>query len=320
MNLSKYQNYINTELNNNFLIAIKRNPKLHEMSSHAIQGGKRLRPAIAYDIFQSISSHPNSSYTEAINNMIISIELLHSTSLIIDDLPSMDNDIERRGKPTIHHKYGTTAAHILAMFFIQKSFQFWTESVNNLDISNLNPNILNEVQTYYTQQMNLATQGQYFDLFAVKENLDDSFLQQLVTLNLNNLNIETETQSTQSIILKSCLLKTAPFFVIAFIGGYLLGKSQNGEIIKDKLAISEVKEIGELFGLAFQISDDFLDINEDNKWDNYVVCVGKTKAYSTFNKIWNSLETKMKHLNIWSPFFIELKNILFKRCYQAMSK
>ena len=326
--LQKYQIEINTQIQNIFISKIK-NTKLKEISDYVLLGGKRLRPAIGLDIFNSISKISGLNSLNGVNSLnnslenihtvifplIISIELLHNTSLILDDLPSMDNDIIRRGRQTIHRKYGVTCAHILATFLTQQSFHLWINSINSFcQINKDNETIIYQtiplLQKYYSKQMNLATQGQYFDLFAVKESLEIRFLNQLVENLFIDDKILTKNMNRSKIpkiVLKSCLLKTAPFFVTAFVGGYLLG---GGEINQSQ----KVQNMGELFGLLFQISDDFLDTNEDHKWDNYVVCVGENRARQVFIEIWNFFETNMKQLRIWSKLFEEIKIILFKRC------
>ena len=66
-----------------------------------------MRPAIIYDIFRSLSGDKtviDSSY------IAFTTELIHSSSLIIDDLPCMDNDEMRRGRETVHKRYGILAA------------------------------------------------------------------------------------------------------------------------------------------------------------------------------------------------------------------
>ena len=82
----------------------------------AIQNGKRIRPIIIMEITQHIHKKPIEDFTLA-----IAIELIHNASLILDDMPMMDNDIERRNKPTLHHKYNEKIALFVSDLFINNA-------------------------------------------------------------------------------------------------------------------------------------------------------------------------------------------------------
>ncbi len=68
-------------------------------------GGKRLRPLLALAACESLSGHANAALRAA-----CSVELIHAYSLVHDDMPCMDNDVLRRGKPTVHVKFGQATA------------------------------------------------------------------------------------------------------------------------------------------------------------------------------------------------------------------
>ena len=79
------------------------------MNYSVLNGGKRLRPVIMLETYRMFCQKD----CEAINAFAIALECIHSYSLVHDDLPAMDNDMLRRGKPTTHAKYGE-ATGILA--------------------------------------------------------------------------------------------------------------------------------------------------------------------------------------------------------------
>jgi farnesyl diphosphate synthase len=82
-------------------------PRLHQAMAYAVEnGGKRLRPFLVYQCADvlGISNHPY------LDNIAAAIELIHSYSLVHDDLPDMDNSPLRRGKPSCWQKYGATTA------------------------------------------------------------------------------------------------------------------------------------------------------------------------------------------------------------------
>ena len=84
--------------------------------SDALQDGKRIRPIIIMEMIQHIHKKPIENF-----NLAIAIELIHNASLILDDMPMMDNDIERRNQPTLHYKYNEKIALFIADLFINNA-------------------------------------------------------------------------------------------------------------------------------------------------------------------------------------------------------
>ena len=91
---------------------VSRLDEFKEIINYVLKGGKRLRPIIIYEITQKMNFNNNTKFNNDLLGVIL--ELLHSASLIIDDLPCMDNDSERRGQPSAHVKYGKTGAQLLS--------------------------------------------------------------------------------------------------------------------------------------------------------------------------------------------------------------
>jgi geranylgeranyl diphosphate synthase, type II len=262
-NIKKYQNLINNYIKDSYLPSIK-NKKLRDIISYSLDKGKRLRSMIVLDISYSISG-------KYLFDMAMSVEILHTASLILDDLPCMDNDDLRRNKPSIHKKYGEKTAKIVAYFLLFESYNL-INKYNNLDQYNSFNNIFQEL----CKQNSLASYGQFFDL------------------NHNGL-------------LKKCIkkddinLKTSPFFSVAFIGGYLLagGEYKNINLIK-KCAL--------YFSNFFQIYDDFNDEIEDQEGTNInqVILFGKKKALEIFNRDIGLFNNITKTLNLNTELFSEI--------------
>jgi len=80
--------------------------KLHEAMRYAVLGGgKRIRPLLAYAAGEATGADP-----AAVDRVAAAVELIHVYSLVHDDLPSMDDDVLRRGKPTVHVQYDEATA------------------------------------------------------------------------------------------------------------------------------------------------------------------------------------------------------------------
>ena len=78
------------------------------------EGGKKLRPSIILEIASYLKNDwENGIYRKKILDYAVMVELIHSTSLIIDDLPSMDNDKFRRGKLSFHAKHGQHKSYLM---------------------------------------------------------------------------------------------------------------------------------------------------------------------------------------------------------------
>ena len=77
--------------------------RLHHAMAHAVfAGGKRIRPVLCMTVYEAFGGTNH----DIINPAACSLEMVHTYSLIHDDLPCMDDDDMRRGKPTLHKAYG----------------------------------------------------------------------------------------------------------------------------------------------------------------------------------------------------------------------
>ena len=93
---------------------LRRYPIIYDILKHALDGGKRIRSVITLTIGEALNPDIN------IDKLALCVELLHNTSLIIDDMPCMDNDNYRRGKMTVHYKYGNQKAQLTVAYLLKK--------------------------------------------------------------------------------------------------------------------------------------------------------------------------------------------------------
>lgn len=187
-------------------------------------GGKRLRPiltCLACELF-------NGDYKKSIIPAI-SLELIHTYSLVHDDLPAMDNDSLRRGKPTSHIKFGEANAILIGDGLLTNAFQILSKA--NIKNSTLRK-ILYEIS--YASGYQGMVMGQFIDLYYENKELDFEMLK----------------------IIHS--KKTGAIIRAAIIIGAISAEN-------DSLEIHNLIKYGENIGLAFQIQDDILDVISDNK-------------------------------------------------------
>ena len=92
--------------------------RLHEAMRYAVfSGGKRLRPALAFAAAQAVGAEPERALPAA-----AAAELVHSYSMVHDDLPSMDDDDERRGRPTLHVRWDEALAILVGDALLSEAF------------------------------------------------------------------------------------------------------------------------------------------------------------------------------------------------------
>ena len=190
------------------------------MKYSSIKGGKRIRAFLVSEASKivNLSKH---------NAMIISssIESIHSYSLIHDDLPSMDNDDFRRGKPSNHRKYGEATAILAGDALHDFAFQLLSGNLNNID-EKKNIKLINYL-SLCTGYEGLAG-GQSLDLIYENKNI------------------------SKKKIIEMYSKKTGRLFEFSFASPFIINK-------QTEKRINFSKNYGSLFGTLFQIADDFID-------------------------------------------------------------
>ena len=187
-------------------------------SIHA--GGKRIRPYLLLEVLESLQV----SITQAHAQVAAALEMIHTGSLIHDDLPAMDNDDYRRGRLTNHKVYGEALAILAgdALFLDPYALIAQTDlsSQTKVDlISNL---------SLASGSMGMVA-GQVLDMEGEGKHLN---LEELQTIHAN----------------KTGKLLAFPFQAAGIIAGL------------DENLQKQLKTVGELIGLAFQVRDDVLDV------------------------------------------------------------
>lgn len=195
-----------------------------------LAGGKRLRPILCLSMAKlcSASCKEENAWLYAIP-FATALEMIHTYSLIHDDLPAMDNDDLRRGKPTCHKAFDEATAILAGDGLLTDAFYFMADC--KLPSQNVLPSLQLIAQAVGSQGM---VGGQMLDMEAERRKLN---LEELCVLN---------AKKTGALIKCSCLA-----------GASLMGASTNTK--------EYIKEYGTNIGIAFQIIDDVLDIVGDSK-------------------------------------------------------
>ncbi|MGM0418566.1 MAG: polyprenyl synthetase family protein [Thermodesulfobacteriota bacterium] len=182
-------------------------------------GGKRLRPVLCLAAEEICNSSQMLSM-----NCACAIEMIHTYSLIHDDLPAMDNDDLRRGKPTCHVKFGEAAAILAGDALLTKAFEILADQ-------DLKPEI-----TLETIKIISSASG---DKGMISGQIKD---------------IEAETKIVNISELEQIHMEKT--------GALIRASLKSGAVIagSDEKGINHLDEYGKLIGLAFQVTDDILNV------------------------------------------------------------
>jgi geranylgeranyl diphosphate synthase type II len=183
-----------------------------------LAGGKRIRPLLMLQVIEHYGLDPN-KYVD----VAIALELLHTYSLVHDDLPSMDDDTLRRGKPTLHIAFDEATAILVGDALLTDSFHLLSKS------SILSPDQkvkMIEVLSNKTGSKGMVY-GQILDIESEKQNVD-----------INHLDL-------------MYLHKTANLIQASFMMGAIASNAYGD--------VSHWESLGQALGLYFQIQDDLLE-------------------------------------------------------------
>jgi geranylgeranyl diphosphate synthase type II len=232
-----------------------------------LNGGKRFRPALALMIADALG------YGMDVFQAALGIEYFHTASLIADDLPCMDNDDERRNKPSVHRIYGETTALLATYALISAGYACIAKNANSIKLT---PHpyafksdylcVLALENAAYNTGLYGATGGQFLDLYP-KDNSRD-------------------------VLLDSIRKKTVTLFEISFVFGWLFGGG-------DPTRLNLVKQSAAHFGMAFQIADDIDDREQD---------LINSRSINTANLFGVDLAEKMFHEEL-SSFYLTLAQL-----------
>ena len=214
--LTSYKNRINSKLES--LLPSDGSILSEAIRYSVIGGGKRLRPILVYLIGEL-----GNAKNDSLDILAGSVEIIHCYSLIHDDLPSMDDDDLRRGKPTTHKKYDEATAILAGDALQPLAF----ELISNLDTSDSNKITIVNCLANACGYLGMVG-GQIKDIHSKEINT------------VHDLDV-MHSQKTGRLIQAS--LETS---------GILSGL--------DKKDIETLSKYGEKIGLAFQIQDDIIDI------------------------------------------------------------
>lgn len=257
------------------------------MNYSLLAGGKRIRPILMEESYKMFSK-ANGVETKAIDAFMSAMEMIHTYSLVHDDLPAMDNDEYRRGKKTTHAVYGETMGILAGDALLNYAFETAAEAFSAEEVN----------ASYLRAYQVLAKKAGAFGMIGGQV-----------------VDIETEGMSADQVTINRLeyihLLKTAALLESSLMIGAILGGAKPEEV-------EIMEQIGRKVGVAFQIQDDVLDVtssmevlgkpigsDEKNNKVTYVTLVGLEKAQQEVERLSNEALDLVEQLPVQSEFLKE---------------
>ncbi len=264
------QDEINKALINFLAVAPKKTRLMEAMEYSLMAGGKRLRPILCLAGARAVGG----SYKDAMP-AACAIEMIHTYSLIHDDLPAMDDDDLRRGMPTNHIKFGEATAILAGDALLTLAFQILSDpGIRGKTDPEKWLRIINEISV--AAGMNGMIEGQMRDMDAEKNILDQDQLEAMHVLKTGAL-------------IKACVR------VGAILGG------------ADTRQIESLDRYGKYIGLAFQVKDDILNVEGDPDLMGKAVGTDKARNKSTYPSLMGLEKAKKFAENLVKKARNELK-------------
>lgn len=274
------------------ILSLGEKNKLRDACEYALlSGGKRLRPIIVMMVADALG------FGLDVAPAAIAVEFLHTASLVADDLPCMDNDDERREKPSVHKAYGESVALLASYSLIFAGYEKIHENAEAMKLAD--PpfcSFAEQACCLALQQSSRlagilgATSGQFLDLYPPNKNLE----------------------TVRDVLYK----KTVTLFEISFVFGWVFG---GGRVCH----LDAVKKAAYHFGMAFQIADDLGDLAQDEKQQheiNIAKVLGKHRALELFQKEIASFHELLAELNLETPSFKKMSELLSKQASSCVNK
>ncbi|MCX7258335.1 MAG: polyprenyl synthetase family protein [Polaromonas sp.] len=189
-----------------------------------LDGGKRLRPLLVLAACEAVNGSAQTALRPA-----CAVELIHAYSLVHDDMPCMDNDVLRRGKPTVHVQFGEAQALLTGDALQALAFELLTPEDGSLDA---------------------ATQAALCRLLARSAGFEGMAGGQAIDLASVGLPLNSEQLHAMH------RLKTGALLQASVMMGATCGTASPA-------ALSALRDYGAAIGLAFQVVDDVLDVTAD---------------------------------------------------------
>ncbi|MBP5384639.1 MAG: polyprenyl synthetase family protein [Lachnospiraceae bacterium] len=260
---------------------------MEAMEYSLFAGGKRLRPILLAETFRMFGGRG-----KIVEPFMAAIEMIHTYSLVHDDLPAMDNDEYRRGKKTTHVVYGEDMAILTGDALLNYAFETAGRAFDQADASD------GSLRRVATAMQILARKAGIYGMVGGQ-----------------TFDVEAENKQlalTEEQLLFIFTLKTSALIESALMTGAVLAGA-------DEVQTAVLEQVGRNVGIAFQIRDDILDVtgtqevlgkpigsDEKNNKITYVTLKGLEQAEADVHQFSKKAQELLSQLPLQSGFLNEL--------------
>lgn len=261
-------------------------------------GGKRLRPLLMFEAYRLFGGEE-----DVIEPFMAAIEMIHTYSLVHDDLPCMDDDDYRRGRRTTHKVYGEGMAVLAGDALLNYAFETACKAFDKLNV-------------LQSGDYNAMTIGRAISILAGKSGIYGMIGGQCADIEAENIEAEKMTEDRLIYIHEH---KTAALIQNALMIGAVLAGANEVDLAK-------IERVGYNVGLAFQIQDDILDVtsttevlgkpvgsDEKNGKATYVTINGLNKSKADVEALSEEAVNILKDMGDGNEFLEELIIYLVNR-------
>lgn len=262
---------------------------MEAMEYSLMAGGKRLRPMLMQETFRLFGGEG-----EIVEPFMAALEMIHTYSLVHDDLPAMDNDTYRRGRETTHVVYGEALGILAGDALLNYAFETAADS-------------------FLAFPQESGKLGAAMQILAKKAGIHGMIGGQVIDIQNDGKPVTRELLDQINVLKTSALIESA-----MMIGAALAGA--------DEKAVSDMEKVASNVGMAFQIQDDILDvtsteevlgkpIGSDAKNDKitYVSLLGLEEAKHWVEKLSEEAITILEDRQEKNPYLTELLRMLIYR-------
>jgi geranylgeranyl diphosphate synthase type II len=243
---------------------------IHKAMRHSVfAGGKRLRPVLCIEAGRMVAG----SLPAGIEELGAAVEMLHTYSLIHDDLPALDNDDLRRGRPTCHKVFGEAIAILAGDALQTQAYEVLSRLKCPVEAR---VNIIEEIARG-TGTVDGMIGGQVVDLEAEHATPNPQMLEYIHRA------------------------KTAALITVSLVSGGVYGGAKDREV-------ASLRAFGQSVGLAFQIVDDVLDVTQSSEQLGKTAGKDTASEKATYPALFGIEESVRKADDLVSTAFEELNS------------
>lgn len=251
------------------------NNEIDEAAKYSfIGGGKALRPFLVFTFGELLNLA-----SESAEQIALAVEMVHTYSLIHDDLPAMDNDSLRRGKQTCHIRFSEATAILTGDALLTKAFEVLANPKTHPEAS---------------------IRGELVSLLAQSAGINGMIGGQLI-----DINGETKQLTEEEIFLMQ-ELKTGALLRFSCLAPAIAGKA-------DVLLIKTIEAFAKNIGILFQITDDLLDAEGDEKIVGKTLQKDKKSNKSNFVTLYGVKKARLMAQKIYSETTALIDDTILKK-------